>query len=66
MTGAQLKRALKRVGLTQRVFARAIDISERQVRRWVAGDSPVPRVVQYALLWVCRHRATYFANRARR
>lgn len=52
MTGNQLQKLLDSSGLSQRGAARLIEISERQMRRYVAGDAKVPRVVEYALRWV--------------
>lgn len=42
MTGKQLSRALTLLGFNQSSFARAIDVSPRMVRNWIAGDFPVP------------------------
>lgn len=52
MTALQLKRALQRAGLSQRGAAKALDINERTMRRYVSGEQPVPRVVEYALNWL--------------
>jgi hypothetical protein len=40
-----LELAIKRSGLSARAFAREIWRDERTVRRWLAGDSPVPKCV---------------------
>jgi hypothetical protein len=40
-----LSEAIKRSGLSARAFAREIWRDERTVRRWLAGDSPVPKCV---------------------
>jgi hypothetical protein len=41
-----LAEAIKRSGLSARAFARdVLWRDERTVRRWLAGDSPVPAVV---------------------
>jgi len=54
MTALQLERA----GITlyghewQSNLARAIDYNPRQIRRYAAGDSPVPVVVEYAVMWL--------------
>lgn len=55
MTAAQLQRLLDKAGLSQRGAAKALDINERTMRRYVAGDQPVPRVVEYAVLWLAEH-----------
>jgi predicted DNA-binding protein (UPF0251 family) len=52
MTGGQLQRLLDSAGLSQRGAARELQVSERQMRRYVAGDAEVPRVIEYALRWL--------------
>jgi hypothetical protein len=52
MTAAQLKRRLRDAGLSQRGAAKALDINERTMRRYISGEQPVPRVVEYALYWL--------------
>lgn len=52
MTALQLQKLLDRAGLSQRGAAKAIGISERQMRRYVAGEADVPLVVEFALRWV--------------
>ncbi len=53
MTDAdQLRAQLEKSGLSQRGAARELDIDERTMRRYVAGELPVPRVVDYALRWL--------------
>jgi transcriptional regulator with XRE-family HTH domain len=52
MTGKQLQRLLDDAGLSQRGAAKAIGISERQMRRYIAGDAAVPKFIEYALRWV--------------
>ena len=44
-----LRELLARAGLTQRGAARLLDIRERQMRRYLAGDAEAPYCVQYAL-----------------
>lgn len=56
MTGNQLQKLLDSAGLSQRGGAKAIGISERQMRRYVAGDAAVPMLVEYALRWVIYDR----------
>ena len=41
----EFRAALKRLGFSQVGFARFIEKDDRQVRHWIAGDWPVPRVV---------------------
>jgi transcriptional regulator with XRE-family HTH domain len=52
LTAAQLKRALAHAGLSQRGAAKRLEINERTMRRYVSGEQPVPRVVEYALKWI--------------
>ena len=40
MTPAQLRAALKRLGLSQRGFARLTGVNVRTVTRWLAGKRP--------------------------
>jgi transcriptional regulator with XRE-family HTH domain len=50
MTDADRLRAmLERLRLSQRGLARALDLDERLVRRWCAGQQPVPVIVWLAL-----------------
>lgn len=42
-----MKRAILLSGLLL-----ALDISERQMRRYCSGEHDVPRVVEYALRWL--------------
>ena len=50
MTDAdRLRHRLTALGLTQRGLARQLDVDERTVRRYCAGDVAVPRVVWLAL-----------------
>jgi hypothetical protein len=53
MTAGQLQRLLDRAGISQRGGAKELDISERQMRRYCAGDAKVPRVIEFAAkyLW---------------
>lgn len=43
MTAPELRAALAVLELTQGGLARLVDVNPRTVRRWVAGDLPVPR-----------------------
>lgn len=52
MTGNQLKRALQKAGLSQRGAAKALDINERTMRRYISGEQPIPRVAEYAISWL--------------
>lgn len=45
-TVAQLRTLIERSGLSASAFARDVLIREpRTIRRWLAGDSPIPTVV---------------------
>jgi hypothetical protein len=49
MTSQQLQRAIVDLSLTQSALATALDISDRTMRRYIAGDAPIPRVVELAI-----------------
>ena len=49
MTTTELRDLLASLGLSQRGAAKQLGIDERTMRRYCAGDLPVPRVVQLAL-----------------
>jgi transcriptional regulator with XRE-family HTH domain len=55
MTAAQLKKALAKAGLSQRGTATKLEINERTMRRYISGEQPIPRVVEYALLYLIEH-----------
>jgi DNA transposition AAA+ family ATPase len=56
MNPRQLQRFLDEAGMSQRGAARELDISERTMRRYIAGELPVPRVVEFALRWLASQR----------
>lgn len=58
MTPEELRALLKACGLSQRGAAAALGIDERTMRRYCAGDLPVPRTVDYALRWVAAATGT--------
>jgi hypothetical protein len=58
VTGGQLQKLLDLAGLSQRGAAKELDISERNMRRYIAGDLPIPRVIEYALRWLISQRET--------
>jgi plasmid maintenance system antidote protein VapI len=53
MTAGQLQKLLDRAGISQRGAAKALDINERTMRKYVAGDAAIPRTVELAAkyLW---------------
>ena len=44
MNGAELQKAIDRLGLSQQGLARLFMISPRRVRYWIADERPVPAV----------------------
>lgn len=52
MTGGQLQKLLDSAGLSQRGAAKAIEINERTMRKYIAGDAEIPKTVEYAIRWV--------------
>lgn len=52
LTALQLQRLLDRAGLSQRGAAKALEINERTMRKYVSGDSKVPKTVELALLYL--------------
>ena len=52
----KFRQLLETASLTQTEAARLIGMTDRQMRRYVAGDAPVPRVVIYALRYVIAQR----------
>jgi len=45
LTGKQLQAALERLGMTQAEAAKRLGVTDRTVRRWVAGDTRIPEAV---------------------
>jgi hypothetical protein len=52
LTATQLKRVLARAALSQRGAAKLLEINERTMRRYISGEQPIPRIVEYALMWI--------------
>jgi transcriptional regulator with XRE-family HTH domain len=48
MTPTQLRRFLEQEDLTQVALAMALEIDPRTVRRYVNGESEIPRVIELA------------------
>ena len=58
MTAGQLQKFLDRAGLSQRGAAKALEINERTMRKYVSGDSEIPRTVEFSLLYLaCSQQA---------
>lgn len=55
MTSTELKELIDSSGLPQREVAKMIKIDERTMRRYIAGDLPIPGVVELAVLCVLTH-----------
>jgi len=55
LTAAQLQKLLDRAGLSQRGAAKALGINERTMRKYVAGDAEIPRVVELAVRCLTMH-----------
>ena len=49
MTATQLRERLNALRLTQTAAARMLGLTDRTLRRYCAGDSPVPKTVELAL-----------------
>jgi predicted transcriptional regulator len=52
MTGQDLRKMLERVGMSQRRLARDLEMGDREIRRWCAGDVPLRRVHEYAIRYL--------------
>ncbi len=52
MNPKQLRQLLESAGLSQSEAARVIGITDRTLRRYIAGDMPTPRAIEFALLYV--------------
>lgn len=55
MTPNQLQAALDHLGSSQRNAGRWLGVGERQVRRWIAGDSAIPEPVAILLRLMVAH-----------
>lgn len=45
MTHADFRQTIERLGLSQTGVSRALGVSDRHVRRWIAGDTQVPEPI---------------------
>jgi len=58
MTAKQLRATLKRLGLNQSAAARALGVTPRAVRFWLAGTYPVPELaVRLLRTWLAHPEA---------
>ena len=65
MTGEELKAWCEKQGWTLTHLAHTLEISERMMRHYAAGEWPVPRVVELALDGLGRSERARRAARAR-
>lgn len=56
MTAAQLQRRLDKMGETQVGMAKRLGISDRNMRRYVSGELPVPKVIELAVRCLADHQ----------
>lgn len=56
MTATQLRKLLEKAGLSQRGAARLLEIDERTMRYYAAGEYPIPKVVELALVCLAEHQ----------
>jgi DNA-binding transcriptional regulator YiaG len=58
VTPADFRAALDRLGLSQSEAARRCGVNARTVRRWVAGDRPIPGpVIALIRTWMAQRPA---------
>jgi transcriptional regulator with XRE-family HTH domain len=57
MSDRELLRILGRMEISQLELARRLDIDPRTVRRYVSGERPIPRPVEYAVRWLAQEAA---------
>lgn len=58
MNTAELLGSLALLGMSQMDAARFFKVDGRTVRRWVAGEQPIPEAVAIALWLMIRHGET--------
>jgi DNA transposition AAA+ family ATPase len=56
MNEKELRRFLEKYELSQSAAARELGLDPRTMRRYIAGDVPVPKVVELALLFLIEDR----------
>jgi hypothetical protein len=61
MTATELRETLTRAQLTQRGAARVLNINDRTMRRYCAGDQAIPPTIEYSVLYLA-----FVANAAER
>lgn len=67
MKPSDLRKSLDELALEPAELARITDVDARTVRRWLAGDSPVPRLLEIEIEeWLADHaRLTRVRRRAK-
>ena len=58
MTPAEFVELIGNMGLSQLAVGRFLDVGGRQVRRWVAGEVPVPFAVELLLTYMAAKNLT--------
>lgn len=58
MNAKELRSILEASELSQSAAARALDIDPRTMRRYIAGDVPIPQVVELAIREITRSWST--------
>ena len=62
MTPKQLRAALARMGLSQRGAARLLDINDRTMRKYIAGDLVIPELLVWAVRGLAQRERDEDAN----
>lgn len=52
MSADELRALLLKAGLSQLRAAELLGVNPRTMRRYCLGETPIPRVVEYAMLWL--------------
>jgi hypothetical protein len=58
MKPKELRKILETNEVSQRRAAFLININERTMRKYIAGDLEIPKVVEFAIKWVMKHEKT--------
>lgn len=56
MTSQQLTRLLEGAGLTRKAAAEKLEIHERTMRKFCAGEAPIPKSIEIAIKCLCLHQ----------
>ncbi len=57
MSGRTFRRLLKDAGISHQAIADTLEISVRSVRRYLSGESVIPRTVELAARWAVAQHA---------